>query len=58
MSNPKGPDGAPMERTDLLWKPVHDAIHQQEQEAVQTILREDGLKGNPRSWTAKKIKGY
>ena len=63
--NPIGPDGLPMERhhpgrtpgdTELIWKTVHDLIHESERDAVREIFRQDGLKGNPGAWTAKRIK--
>lgn len=67
MSNPKGSDGAPMERhhiarqegdTILIDRTTHRIIHQQERDAVRDVFEKDGLKGNPGSWTAKKIKGW
>lgn len=60
--NPIGPDGLPMERhhparqdgpTELIPKCVHDLIHEGERDVIRDILREDGLKGNPGSWTGK-----
>ena len=62
MPNPIGADGLPMERhhtarqdgaTELIMKTVHDAIHQAERDAVRTVLKQDGLRGNPGAWTAK-----
>lgn len=63
--NPIGPDGLPMERhhpgrlkgeTELIPKTVHDIIHQNERGAVREIFKKDRLKGNPGSWTGKRIK--
>jgi hypothetical protein len=63
--NPIGPEGEPMERhhsgrldgpTELIWKSVHDLIHESERDAVKGIFREDGLKGNPGAWTGRRIK--
>ncbi len=58
MPNPIGPDGLPMERhhtarqdgeTELIWKTVHDIIHQDERDAVRPLIK----KGHPGGWTLK-----
>ena len=63
--NPKGPDGLPMERhhpgrldggTELIWKSVHDIIHQDERDAVKDVFRQDGLTGRSGGWSGKRIK--
>ena len=62
--NPIGFDGLPMEGhhpgrlkgpTELIPKVVHDIIHQDERDAVREIFKKDGEKGNPGSWTGRKI---
>lgn len=64
MANPTGSDGAPMERhhtarhagkTVLMDQCVHRAIHAQETAAIQQVMRQDGLKGNPTAWSAKPV---
>ena len=63
--NPIGPDRMPMERhhpgrlagpTEMVWKSVHDLIHESERDAVRKVFREDGLSGNAGAWSGKRIK--
>ena len=60
--SPIGSDGLPMEghhrgrldgHTELIPKTVHDLIHQDERDAVKEVFKNDGLNGNPGSWTGK-----